>query len=233
MEAGYEGCQAAPPIRRWCNVSGAGVMQPLPSSIVYDMMKARGFDDCVLPSGIRPIDPATRITGRAFTISGHETRELTADETLLRWSSMLSAIPGGTITVCQPNTHAIALMGELSANALKLKGVQGYICDAGCRDVSLVGEVGLPVYCTHYTPRDVVGRWTWDRLGEPIVIGGVQIETGDLVVGDLDGIVIVPASLAEAVVEDANRALSTESDMRREILKGTDPRQAYLIHRKF
>jgi regulator of RNase E activity RraA len=42
----------------------------------------------------------------------------------------------------------------------------------------------------------VVGRWTWDRLGEPVTIGGVQIMTGDLVVGDLDGIVIVPASLA-------------------------------------
>lgn len=214
-------------------MNGAGALQPLPSSIVYDMMKARGRDDCVLPSGIRPIDPATRITGRAFTISGHETLELSADETLLRWSSMLSAIPGGCIAVCQPNTHAIALMGELSANALKIKGVQGYICDAGCRDVRLVQEVGLPVYCTHNTPRDVVGRWTWDRLGEPIEIGGVVIATGDLVVGDLDGIVIVPAAIADAVVEEAVRALSTESDMRREILKGTDPKKAYLIHRKF
>jgi regulator of RNase E activity RraA len=208
-------------------------LQPLPSSIVYDMMKARGLEDCVLPSSIRPIDPATRITGRAFTISGHETRELNADETLLRWSSMLSAIPGGSIAVCQPNTHAIALMGELSANALKIKGVQGYICDAGCRDVSLVQEVGLPVYCTHNTPRDVVGRWTWDRLGEPIEIGGVSIATGDLVVGDLDGVVIVPAAIAEEVIAEATRALSTETDMRREILKGTDPKQAYLIHRKF
>lgn len=197
------------------------------------MMKARGLENCVLPSGIRPIDPASRITGRAFTISGHETRDLDADETLLRWSSMLSAIPGGAVAVCQPNTHAIALMGELSANALKIKGVQGYICDAGCRDVSLVQEVGLPVYCTHYTPCDVVGRWTWDRLGEPITIGGVRIATGDLVVGDLDGIVVVPAEFAEAVAEEAARALSTETDMRREILKGTDPRQAYLIHRKF
>ncbi len=208
-------------------------MSLLPSSVVYDVMKAHGLDNCVLPPNIRPLSAGTRVTGRAFTISGHETQALNADETLLRWSSMLSAIPGGTIAVCQPNTHAIALMGELSANALRIKGVQGYICDAGCRDVSQVEECGLPVYCTHFTPRDVVGRWTWDRLGEPIVIGSVRIETGDLVVADRDGVVIVPGAIADAVSEEAARILSTESDMRREILKGTDPKQAYLIHRKF
>lgn len=208
-------------------------MSLLPSSVVYDVMKARGLDNCVLPPDIRPLNARTRITGRAFTINGHETQTLTADETLLRWSSMLSAIPRGTIAVCQPNTRAIALMGELSANALRIKGVQGYICDAGCRDVSQVEECGLPVYCTHFTPRDVVGRWTWDRLGEPIVIGSVRIETGDLVVADRDGVVIVPGMMADVVAEEAARILSTESDMRREILKGTDPKQAYLIHRKF
>jgi regulator of RNase E activity RraA len=208
-------------------------MKILPSSVVYDVMKARGLDRCVLPSGIRPLNAHTRITGRAFTISGHETLTLSADETLLRWSTMLSSIPGDTVAVCQPNTHAIALMGELSANALKLKGVRGYICDAGCRDVTQVEECGLPVYCTHFTPRDVVGRWTWDKLGEPIVIGEVSIATGDLIVGDRDGVVVVPQSIADAVIMEANAVLSTESDMRKEILNGTDPKEAYLIHRKF
>ena len=167
------------------------------------MMKARGLDDCVLPSGLRPIDPATRITGRAFTISGHETQELTADETLLRWSSMLSAIPGGASRDLRPQHPRHRPDGGALCQCAQAQGRSGYICDAGCRDVSLVGEVGLPVYCTHFTPRDVVGRWTWDRLGEPVTIGGVEIATGDLVVGDLDGIVMVPASLADAVVEEA------------------------------
>lgn len=205
----------------------------LPSSVVYDVMKAHGLDRYVLPSGIRPLNAHTRITGRAFTISGHETLTLSADETLLRWSTLLSSIPGDSVAVCQPNTHAIALMGELSANALKLKGVRGYICDAGCRDVTQVEECGLPVYCTHFTPRDVVGRWTWDKIGEPIVIGEVSIATGDLIVGDRDGVVVVPQSIADAVIVEANSVLSTESDMRKEILKGTDPKEAYLIHRKF
>lgn len=211
----------------------ARLVAPLPASIVYDAMKARGLENCVLPSEIRPLAPGSHVCGRAFSIEGSEVDSLTADETLLRWSELLSRIPAGTVAVCQPHTKAIALMGELSARALAIKGVHGYIADGGCRDAQLVEESGFPVFCTHLTPRDIVGRWTWCRLGQPIIIGGVAIASGDLVVADRDGVVVVPAGIAENVRTEALALLTTESDMRRDILSGMDPEEAYLLHRKF
>jgi regulator of RNase E activity RraA len=61
----------------------------------------------------------------------------------------------GTVVVCQPHTHEIALMGELSAAALKLKGVRGYLVDGGTRDVDMIVELGFPVFCSFATPADI------------------------------------------------------------------------------
>lgn len=205
----------------------------LPASVVYDVMKRRGLEGCVLPPALRPLAAHHRICGRAFTIAGHEDPTLSAHETLLRWSELLSRIARDSVAVCQPNTHAIALMGELSARALPVKQVRGYIVDGACRDAELVEESGLAVFCTHFTPRDIVGRWTWTAIEQPIVIGDVAIAPGDLVVGDRDGVVIVPAAIAGDVVAEAKAILQTESAMRTEILAGMDPREAYLKHGKF
>lgn len=203
------------------------------TSVVYDVMKQRGLADCVLPPDIRPLAPEHRVLGRAFTIEGREDQALSRDASLLRWAELLSAIPSDHVAVCQPNTRAIALMGELSARALKIKAVRGYVVDGGCRDVDLVEDCGLPVFCTHVTPRDIVARWACQQTGAPIVIGGVTISAGDLVVGDRDGVVVVPGGIADDVIREAARIEDTESEMRRAILSGMDPVAAYRTFGKF
>ena len=122
------------------------------ASAVHDVLRALGHDDCTLLPDIRPLSPGSRLAGRVVTISGRERPGLGTDETLLAWATLLSAIPPGGIVVCQPNTRAIALMGELSARALAIKGVKGYVVDGACRDVDLVEESGLAVFCSHVTP---------------------------------------------------------------------------------
>ncbi len=122
----------------------------------------------------------------------------------------------------------IAHMGELSAEALKLRGVRGYVCDGGCRDVEFIQRLGFAVFARYYTPRDVVGRWLAVGLGRPIEIGGITIATGDYLLGDRDGVVIIPAAMAEQVVAKTEQIMSTESQMRDAILAGMDPREAYL-----
>jgi regulator of RNase E activity RraA len=124
-------------------------------------------------------------------------------------------------------------MGELSARALRVKGVRGYVVDGLCRDLDLVEEAGLPVFCRGATPADIVGRWLPDRLGEPIEIDGRPIAAGDYLIGDRDGVVTLPAARAEAAVAEAERMVATESEMRRAILAGMDPREAYLAYGKF
>lgn len=207
-------------------------LERLPASVVHDALRALGDENPVLPAAIRPLSPGLRVAGRVFPIAGRPV-EATAHETLLAWASLLSAIPPGSVVACQPRTHAIALMGELSARALRVKGVRGYVVDGACRDLDLVEEAGLPVFCCAATPADIVGRWLPDPLGEPIEIGGRVLAAGDYLVGDRDGVVTLPAARAAAAVAEAERMLATESEMRRAILAGMDPREAYLAYGKF
>ena len=204
------------------------------ASAVHDVLRGMGHDNCLLPPEIRPVLPGHGVlAGMVWTVSGHIDRTRSAHETLLAWTGLLSRAPGGTVVICQPNNHEVALMGELSAAALQLKGVRGYIVDGGCRDVAMIEAIGFPVWCSFFTPSDIVSRWMPDRFGEPVTIGSVTICSGDYVIADRDGVVILPAALAEDVIGKTEAVVGTESEVRRHILDGMDPQEAYRRYGKF
>jgi len=95
----------------------------------------------------------------------------------------------------------------------------------------IVEESGLTVFCSHVTPADIAGRWLPDPVGGPITIGRCAIATGDYLIADRDGVVILPQALAARAVAEA--VMGTESRMRQAILAGVDPREAYLEFGKF
>jgi 4-hydroxy-4-methyl-2-oxoglutarate aldolase len=200
---------------------------------VHDVLRMMGHEEIVLPPAIKAIAPGTKLAGPVWTVSGHVDRTKTRDETLLGWCTLLAKAPAGHVVVCQPNTHAIALMGELSAQTLAARGVLGYVVDGGSRDTDLVLAQGFPVFCAFLTPSDVVERWIPDRYGEPITIGSVTIATGDWLLGDRDGVVIIPAALGEEVVARTEEVVATESEMRHALVGGMDPVEAYHRYGKF
>lgn len=203
------------------------------ASAIHDVLREMGYGNCVLPPAISPLDPSKRIAGEVYTISGHIDQTLSRHETLLRWAQVLSRVPPGKALICQPNTKAIALMGELSAQALMVKDTKGYIVDGHCRDTDMILSLGFPVFCESNTPADIAERWAYDSLGAPITIGTVTISSGDYVIGDRDGVVIIPAEVAEEAVSRTEQVMATETDMRQAILDGMDPEQAYLKFGKF
>jgi 4-hydroxy-4-methyl-2-oxoglutarate aldolase len=203
------------------------------SGAVYDVLRSLGLPDQILPRTIRPLDPTRSLAGRIFTFSGHADHTVDGHTTLLEWTKMLSRAPRGSVVICQPNDDSLAHMGELSAETFVYKGVRGYLCDGGCRDSVRILETGLRVWSRYYTPRDVVGRWVPDRLGEPTVIGGVTIRTGDYLMADRDGAVVIPQEFIADVTEKVEEVLRTENKVRTAILKGVDPVDAYLQFRKF
>lgn len=215
------------------HMSIAERLKPIYSGAVYDVLRDMGHRDCVLPSTLRPLDADRRLTGKIFTVNGSRDETLDAHETLLQWTEMLSRAPENTVVVCQPNDDTMAHMGELSAETMAARGVRGYIVDGGCRDTEFIKRIGWPVFCRYFTPRDVVGRWVANQFGGPITIGDVEIHTGDFVVADRDGVVILPQSIAKEVVDRAEEVLHTESKVRKAILEGTDPKEAYKEHGKF
>lgn len=203
------------------------------SGAVYDVLRALGHPECVLPSTIRPLDPQRRLAGRVWTLEGGLKEDLSEHETLLEWTGFLSRAPSGSVVICQPNDHTVSHMGELSSETLQLRGVKGYIVDGGARDSGFIYDIGFRLFCSYYTPKDVVARWVPTGYEVPIVIGGVTIHTGDYVVADRDGIVIIPGELAEQVTEEAENVMRTESLVRKAILGGMDPQAAYLKYGKF
>jgi len=200
---------------------------------VHDVLRMLGHDNFVLPPDIKAIAPGTRLAGPVWTVSGRSDRSKTRHECLLGWCTLLSRAPAGHVVVCQPNNREIALMGELSAQTLAARGVLGYVVDGGSRDTDLVLAQGFPVFCAFLTPSDVVERWVPDRYGEPITIGTVPIHTGDFLLGDRDGVVIIPRDAVEEVVAKTEEVVVTESEMRAALISGMDPIEAYNRYGKF
>ncbi len=200
---------------------------------VHDVLRAMGHPNCVLPSEIKALDPVKKLAGEVYTVSGHIDQSRDPHDTLVQWTGLLSKAPAGKVLVCQPNTHMVALMGELSAETLHYKNVRGYVVDGGCRDTEFILNIGFPVFCSFNTPADIVGRWVPDRFGEPITIGTVTIRSGDYLLGDRDGVVVLPADSAGEAISRTEEVVATENKVRTAILGGMDPQQAYLKYGKF
>jgi 4-hydroxy-4-methyl-2-oxoglutarate aldolase len=208
-------------------------LEKLYTGAVHDVLRAMGHPRCTLPHQIKALDPTRKVAGEVYTISGHIDQTQNAHDTLVQWTGLLSKAPSGKVLVCQPHTDMVALMGELSAETLQLKGVRGYVVDGGCRDTEFILKIGFPVFCSFNTPADIVGRWVPSRFGEPLTIGNVTIVTGDYILGDRDGVVVIPGNIAAEVIAKTEEVISTENKVRSAILGGMDPQEAYLKFGKF
>lgn len=208
-------------------------VQKLYSGAVQDVLRSIGHDNFVLPINIRPLDPALKVAGSVWTVSGRMDRTQSRHSTLLGWTTLLSKAPAGHVMVCQPNNHEVGLMGELSAQALKNKGVLGYVVDGDCRDCDFILEQQFAVFHTFFTPIDIVARWILDHYEQPVTLGTVTISTGHYLLGDWDGVVVIPKELVQTVVTQTEALAMTESQVRDAILDGMDPVEAYLKYGKF
>jgi len=208
-------------------------LENLYTGIAHDVMRGMGLSDFTLPPEIRPLFPEQTLAGVVSTVNGKVDQSADAHTTLYEWTGLLSKAKPDTVLICQPNDSVIAHMGELSAETLKLRGMRGYVADGGCRDVNFIIEQNFPVWYRYHTPRDVVGYWRPDQFEQPITIGEVTINPGDYVLGDRDGMVILPKDKAEAIIDAAEQAVATENKVRTAILDGMDPQEAYLKYGKF
>jgi len=197
------------------------------TAALADILDARGLHEQTLPPSIRPLQPGTRLAGPAFTVSGRAVHPESYDAALRKVLAMLGDVPAGCVAVYACGQERAAHLGELSVTSLKARGVAGCVLDGGCRDVRFILEEGFPVFCGHVTPEDSTWRWELEATQVPITVGTVQIEPGDWVVGDDDGVVVVPHALAESVLEEAEDKAATESEIRAAVRDGASPLEAY------
>jgi regulator of RNase E activity RraA len=146
---------------------------------------------------------------------------------------MLGAVPAGHVAVYEPGDTTCAHFGELSATSLQVHGVAGVVINGGCRDVDLIRAVGLPVFARYRTPQDAVSRWEVLEWGHAIEIEGVKVVTGDYIVGDADGVAVIPHDLIQTVLDHAEALVGTENLIRDAVRGGMKPLAAYEKFGKF
>ena len=187
------------------------------TGVVHDIMRDDGHKNFTLPSSIRPSKNKYILAGQIFTMEGIVDQTLDHHETLLAWTGFLSKAPNNKVVICQPNNHEVALMGELSAETLQLKGVRGYIVDGGARDLDFILKIDFPLWSSFYTPRDVVGFWKPTDFEKTIKIGDTVINNNDYVLADIDGVVIIPQNNIEDILNRSEKLINTENLVRKSI----------------
>ena len=197
------------------------------TAALADILDARGHHDRTLPPSVRPLEPGTRLAGEAFTVLGRKAESTDYDRAIRRVLGMLGEVPAGSVAVYACNHDVSAHLGELSVTSLKTRGVAGCVLDGGCRDVRFIRDEGFPVFCRFVTPEDSTWRWELEATQVPVTIGRVRIEPGDWVVGDDDGVVVVPGGIAEGVLAEAEEKAATESEIRAAVRDGVLPLEAY------
>ena len=197
------------------------------TAALADILDTRGYRTQTLPPSIRPLERGMKLAGPAFTVRGKPSQTATYDTSLRKVLQMLGEVPAGHVAVYACGQDVAAHLGELSVTSLAARDVAGCVLDGGCRDVSFIVELGFPVFCAHVTPEDSTFRWELEATQEPISVGQVTIEPGDWVVGDEDGVVVVPGAIAESVLAEAEEKAATESEIRAAVRDGMPPLDAY------
>lgn len=197
------------------------------TAALADILDARGLREQTLPPSIRPLRPGNRLAGPAFTVSGGPAHPESHDAALRKVLAMLGEVPAGHVAVYACAQDRAAHLGELSVTSLKARGVAGCVLDGGCRDVRFILDEDFPVFCGHITPEDSTWRWELEATQVPITVCTVRIEPGDWVVGDDDGVVVVPHALAESILAEAEEKAATESEIRIAVRDGASPLEAY------
>ena len=203
------------------------------SGAVSDVLDEMGYRDQVMPSEIQGLTMDQRIAGVAMPVEGKATESLDPEEIFVPVLQMLGGLGVGDVIVTQPNDSVSAHIGELSAESASFRGARGAVIDGGARDIDYILRLGFPVFCRYRTPADIHGRWKLVSYGNAIQIGRVVIHRGDFIVGDKDGVLAVPKDKTLEVLQKSEEVVGTENLVRKAILQGVHPVEAYRTYGRF
>jgi RraA family protein len=183
-----------------------------PTAVISDAQRGLG----VVRPTIRSMVPGAKVVGPAHTVKCYPGSIITVHKALLE------ATPGEVLVVDGEGDDRGALFGELMTLQAQANGIAGIVIDGPLRDRNAVADSGFPAFATCVTPRVGTNR----RVGEtqvPISCGGAVVRPGDIVLGDDDGVVIVPVEQLEATVQAAEGIKGKEAGIRRDIAASNWP----------
>jgi len=193
-----------------------------------DVLDRHGYRQQTLGADIVALRPGMRLAGPVYPVLGRAHPGNDYDTSIRRILQMLGSVPPGSVAVYETNERTAAHFGELSATSLASRGCAGAVLDGGARDVEYILREDFPVFSRYVTPQDSVVRWEVVAHGDvTIVVDGVRVAPGDWIVGDRDGVVIVPGDRVEEILGEAEEKVSTENQIRSSVRNGMLPLEAY------
>ncbi len=175
-----------------------------------------------LPSVIKPVAPHFRFAGSALTVQSP------GGDNLWLHRALEVARPGDVLVVAANGAYEHGYWGEIMTTMAKVRGLGGLVIDACVRDGVLLGQIGFPVFarglCIQGTGKDF-GAIGW--INHPVLLGNVTVHAGDLVVGDADGVVVVPQARAAEVVRAAQKREADEAAILERLEAGENTMQVY------
>ena len=189
-------------------------------AVVADCLDKVGYRTQVMDPRIRPLYPEARMAGFASTVHAVQVSEPPAnpDDYYRGELQAVDALGDGDIMVV--STVQGSYWGELLATASHFRGARGIVVDGYTRDTLALIEMAFPTFVAGISCHDSLGRLDVDAVGVPIDCGGVRVEQGDLVLADFDGVVVVPAAVAEEVIALAEEKMSGENLVRTKLAEG-------------
>jgi 4-hydroxy-4-methyl-2-oxoglutarate aldolase len=177
---------------------------------IVDAMQGRA----ALDHHIKPVDPeCSQFAGTAITC------QTFADDNLAILAALALAEPGDVIVAAAEAFSASAVVGDNVAMMAKNRGIAAIVIDGMARDSYGIVPVGLPVFSRGITPNSCV-RSGPGRVGVPIVCGGVTVQPGDAVLGDRDGVVVIPQAQLEGIVAALDDIRRMEEETQKKIRAG-------------
>ncbi len=197
------------------------------AALASDCLDALGYTNQVLAEDIKMISGSGIMMGYAFPVRLVEV-DAFPEVPYVGLLKALDAVGKDQVYVTPTNrTGRAALWGELLSTACAHKGVAGALTDGPTRDLSRTDAMGFKVFATGTLPVDINGRYEVVEHNVSCVIDGVTINPGDLIVGDSDGVTIVPVEAIDAVVERVIEKNSGENQFRKAVKEGMSPSAAF------
>lgn len=193
------------------------------TSSICDVLMKRGLRN-FMKQRIRALVPGTTIWGPVRTLRrdpvGTAAAGVGAGNLLV---TAIETSPEGTILAFNGHDdHEAALWGGLMASAAKVKGLCGIVADGPVRDRNEIIELNQPCFCTGTAPAGQSGILRTVALDERIDCGGVAVASGDFLVGDDDGVVVIPSGQEIEILEEAVAIEKADADAARQLLAGAD-----------
>ena len=198
-------------------------LMPLSAAILSDIVDSLGLMRRAMRPFVRPLDDAQVMVGRARTglyMPAYALRE--GENPYEVEIALVDDLQPQEVVVlaCNGPTERIAPWGELLTTAAQVRGAAGCVTDGLVRDVRLIRAMGFPVFHGGIGPLDTKGRARMVERDVRVECGGVSIEPGDLVFGDVDGVVVIPRSHEHAVMDLALEKVRGEDNTRDALLQG-------------